>query len=242
LSYTRCVAIVALLVLALSCEGRPGKGARRQDVTIPAGGENVTATLYPSLEPRAAGLLLVHGGEGTRDDWVLFATRAQQAGFQCLAPDFAWKLDASKAVDKASAFRRMDAALDYLHKSGVDPERTAIVGADLGANVALQYAAERPEVNAVALVSPGLNYGGISAEKALEQFGRGALFFVSGSGDAYSSDSARRLHEKAVGFAELREYPGGAHGTDLFTVSENATAQLLDWLSTVLSPSKKPSS
>lgn len=228
------VLIAAALLLAAACgQGRVAKSISPREVTIPAGDASLAATLYPSLEPRPAGLLLLHGAQGHRDDWILFATRAQQAGFVALAPEFAWPADASGRID-ASALDRIQSAFDHLQQAGIDPDRIALVGADVGAGLALQYAARNTAVNAVALVSPGLDFGGISAEKALDEYGRGAVYFVSASGDAFSADSARKLHAKASGFAELREYPGAAHGTDLFTVSENSAAQLLDWLKTVL--------
>lgn len=239
---TARILITAALLLAVACgQGRNAKSIAPREVTIPAGAGTLAATLYPSLDPHPAGLLLLHGAKGHRDDWILFATRAQQAGFVALAPEFAWPMDASGKIDP-SALDRIQAAFDYFQQVGIEPKRIALVGADVGASLALQYGAGNTAVSAVALISPGLDFGGISAEKALAEYGRGAAYFVSASGDAFSADSARTLQAKAAGFSELREYPGAAHGTDLFTVSENSVAQLLDWLKTVLQTPKDTAS
>lgn len=226
-----------LLVLAAAAgcgRGHPSEEQRRHEVEIALERGVLSATLYPALEQPSPGLLLLHDRPGDRGDWVLFATRAQQAGYTCLAPDLGWSIDASAPLDRSALSGRIGASLERLREAGASPERVGIVGAGVGANLALEYAAENREIRAVALASPGMEYAGFRADKALSAYGRKPVFFLTGTGDAYSAQSARQLQEMAKGFAELREYPGAAHGTDIFTTSENASAQLLDWLDTVL--------
>lgn len=225
------VALLACLAAATldACgKAQPTQAELRRRVSIPFEGGAVPAAFYPGLREDAPGLLLLHGRQGSSDDWALFATRARQAGFVSLA------LDLPPGMAPEQAYGPIRAGLDYLARAGIAPERVAVVGADTGANLALSFAADHTAVGAVVLVSPGLDYGGVPADDAMTRYGRGAVFLLAASGDAYAADSARKLRETAQGFAELREYSGAAHGTDIFTTSENATDQLLDWLKTVL--------
>lgn len=49
-------------------------------------------------------------------------------------------------------------------QKGINPKNIAIVGASIGANVALKYAAVDPSIKAVVLLSPGLHYKGVIKE------------------------------------------------------------------------------
>lgn len=68
------------------------------------------------------------------------------------------------------------AAKDYLISRGVKPGRMGIVGASIGANIALRYAAEDGEIKTVVLLSPGLNYRGVAIEEAAKHTPRRSSF------------------------------------------------------------------
>src|SRR6266849_2861657 len=78
---------------------------------------------------------------------------------------------------------------DILERSGY---------AAIGANGALLFAAEEPRVRCAVLLSPGLDYHGVTTEAAIAQMKRPVLL-VASEEDEYSAQSARRLERLAPG-------------------------------------------
>lgn len=69
----------------------------------------------------------------------------------------------SRQWDKAA--EDLQRAWAYLaEQAEVDETRTAVVGASIGANMALVTAAAEPAIDAVVLLSPGLDYQGVTTE------------------------------------------------------------------------------
>ena len=86
------------------------------------------------------------------------------------------------------------------------------------------------------LLSPGLDYHGVSTEDAIQAYGKRPMLLMTASGDAYSAQSCAKLKPLAAGHCELREYDGAAHGTDLFDAHETCTGQVFLWLSAIIGP------
>jgi alpha-beta hydrolase superfamily lysophospholipase len=121
----------------------------------------------------------------------------------------------------------------------LDGKRIAVGGASLGANVALNYAADHPEVPALILLSPGLQYAGINAEAAFRQYAPRPVFMAASPGDQYAYGTVQYL-ARTRGDPALRvaSGEGAAHGVQMF----NAVflKKLADWAGTILArpPSK----
>jgi len=246
----RALGILAALVLLTACSQKSPPPTSR-DVTLVTEDEyHIAATLYPVSADHPPGLILVHGYGGNRHDWTAFAKRGQRAGYMSIAIDLrghgASAHQAGKSIDYHEFTKKdwmdtlhdIDAARKELIKEGADPDNLAAVGASLGANLVLHYALHHDDIQAVVMVSPGLDYHGIQTEKAIQAYGKRPVMFVYATGDTYAASSAQRLKALATGYAELREYQGAARGTDIFDRSLNANEQIFTWLKPIIGPNR----
>ena len=124
----------------------------------------------------------------------------------------------------------LDAVLALLSKQKkADPTRVAIYGASIGANVALVYASSHPKIKAVVLLSPGLDYKGITTSDAAAASSIRPVLLVAARQDSYSAYSAGKLAEKTGASTTLKIYEGKEHGTRLFTEQKDFGPFLFEW-------------
>ncbi len=112
----------------------------------------------------------------------------------------------------------------------VDVSRLGIIGASIGASVGTQYGAKHPEVKAIALLSPGLEYKKLNTELHLAEYGKRPVLILVGKYDTYSYLSSRTLDSTAWGEKRLVIYENSKHGTDLFEAVPGADSLIVDWL------------
>jgi pimeloyl-ACP methyl ester carboxylesterase len=77
----------------------------------------------------------------------------------------------------------------------VDGERTAVIGASIGSNMALIAAANEPAIKTVVLLSPGLNYAGVTTEDRNVAYGERPILIAASAEDSYAAHQ-RRLMEQ----------------------------------------------
>jgi pimeloyl-ACP methyl ester carboxylesterase len=227
----------ALTVFPLASCGKghaPAEETRRE-VTLTADGVDFAGTLYLPRVANPPALLLLHGSAAARDAWAPVAVRAQREGYLCLAVDLGIS-PADDAESREGLLRRIDEGFRRLPRLGGNPSDLGVVGAGTGADLALEYAVQQPDVQALVLLSPGAVLEGERAVELAVAYGKRPIFYLTTAGDAFSAETARRMRAASPGFAELREYAGSANGTDIFATSDNAAEQLLNWLNVVLPP------
>ena len=112
----------------------------------------------------------------------------------------------------------------------VDGQATAVIGASIGANMALRLAANVPQINTAVLLSPGLDYRGVTTKEALVQYGERPLFLSVSDGDTYASESVSELFDHTAGPKNAKIYEGTAHGTQMLTVESGLSAAIISWL------------
>ena len=118
----------------------------------------------------------------------------------------------------------------FVELENVDGERTAVIGASIGANMALRTGANEPTIKTVALLSPGLDYRRVTTDDAIVLYGDRPILIIASEEDSYAADSSRTLTELAQGEATLKMYNGAGHGTNMFGPEPDLTQLLLDWL------------
>jgi len=206
-----------------------------QKVTINSpDGVRLVGTFYPAGNPHAKALLLLHQWQSDRHSYDDFAKQMQGKGFAILSIDGRGFGESTRAADGMTVpAERTDAAVkamlgdvgaafDFLAKQqNVDAWRIGIVGASYGSSVALIYAADHPNVGAVALLSPGLNYfGNMPTEPAVKKYGDRPMLFLAADDDKESADAVRKLDP--MGQDQFRYsqkiYTTGGHGTALLNV------------------------
>ena len=213
-------------------------------VTITAGdGAKLSGEFYPPVAvtrvagQKAPGVLLLHGVGGSHADWDAFARQLQSQGMAALALDFRGSgaspgpADWNKSVDDTRA-----AWQALLAWPGVDPQRTAIVGASIGANLALIVGANNNQAAAVAALSPGDDFQGLQPTGLLGNFGSRPVYLIASQDDAYSYASAQHMAPHLPA-GETLYYTNTGHGTAMFANPDLAT-RLLSWLGVKIGDAK----
>lgn len=206
------------------------------EVDIPgASGLSLRGTYYePPLVP-APSVLMLHMYRGTRQDWQALALRLQADGLACLAIDLRGHGQTGGEEDWEQA--REDVRLAYswlVSRSEVRADRSAVVGASIGANLALWLGAQEPGVTAIALLSPGFEYFRVSIEGLIEDYGPRPIFLAASEDDPFSADTVRQLAQGATGPVELAVYTSAGHGTQMLAGAPDLSDRLEAFLAQFL--------
>jgi dienelactone hydrolase len=110
----------------------------------------------------------------------------------------------------------------------VDPALCAIVGASIGANLALIVGANNPEVVTVVALSPGVDYQNLKPSGLLGNFGQRPIFLIASQDDKYSYDSVKQMAPLAPQ-AATHYFATAGHGTAMFA-DPHLNTLLFDWL------------
>lgn len=225
--------IVLLLISGCSqvqVDDSPEPPAEITDVTLTTSDNvNIASTFYPGSD-NSKGVILLHMLSRDRKDWDVFAKKLSDAGFSVIAIDLRGHGDSDYSFKMFSPdefndmTKDVSAAFTYLGNKGIT--RVAVVGASIGANVALKYLALNDQVRTGILLSPGLDYRGVSIENInVNQ----PVLIVAAEDDAYSLKSSEQI---AAGFnGELRTYEKAGHGTNMLKEKPELEGIMIDWIS-----------
>lgn len=235
MKYRCCCLSLILCLLSVSCHRQDAPvEAKEERLILPsASGEALSVTLYRSRTDLSPALLLLPGKYRSAAVWEGFARRLQHEGFTLLV------LDDRDLTGQPleELYRRLDAAKDRLVESGAHPLNLAVAGESTAAGLALLYAAHCPDMQAAVLLSPPLVYLDQNLESVMAVLKDCPSLIAAAEGDRYGAQAATVLKKSAPVFAELRLWPGSAHGTDLFAGHPEAVMQIVQWLKTVLNAS-----
>ncbi|RME86424.1 MAG: alpha/beta fold hydrolase, partial [Caldilineae bacterium] len=193
----------------------------------------IQGTYYSPGVVGAPGILLLHMLGGQRSDWEELARALQAQGYGVLAIDLRGHGQSGGERDYTRMIRDAKIGVTYLRaREEIDDGRLVIMGASIGANIALNYAARDPAIAAAVLLSPGLDYHGVTTEEAVQEYGDRPLLIVASEEDAYAAESARRLATLAPS-VELIMLQGQGHGTGMLGRENGLEERLFGWLAEV---------
>jgi dienelactone hydrolase len=195
------------------------------------------AVYYPPKNPnlRNPALLLLPMLNSGKEAWQNFAGAAQEGGHAVLALDLRGQGESGGVQDFGVMDQDIDVALNWLaSRPEIAGDRIGLVGADLGANLALRAGSRHTQVKSVALLSPGLDYKGLTTLEALSAYGQRPVIIVAAENDLYAADSARTLNSQALGQHQLQIYPGSDHGINLLSAQAGLQPMLLAWFASTL--------
>lgn len=215
-----------------------------------ADGVEIIGDFYPTENKLAPVVLLLHMMPADRSSWKNFAIELQKSGFQSLAIDLRGhgesrvkRGESTEQKEKTLNFNRfndaehqasildVETAVKFFQDRGLKLDQIYLAGASIGANLALQFQAERPEIKATALLSPGLNYRGIEAEPLIKKLQKNqAVFIITSKEDNYSVDSSHRLFEITQSEKKLKILNQAGHGTTMLEKDKTLTSEIISWL------------
>ena len=191
-------------------------------------GVSLAATSYGN---GAKGVLLIHGQDRSRKDWDNFGEKLSLNGFNVLTVDLRGHgASGGELSDEAWPLMVKDVAagVAWLHDSGA--AHITIIGAELGANLALNGAAGNDNVNNVVMLSPGLNINGVKVSAALGGYGERPLLLIADSDDATSARAAGLIADKVVGKKKLELLAGAGSGVKMLNTDASVEGMLVGWL------------
>ncbi len=166
-----------------------------------------------------------------RTSWEEFALRLSLEGYAVFAVDMRGHGDTGGSRDFKKTAQDIQHVWDYF--SGlpdVDGDSTAVVGASIGANMALLAGAMQPAIDTVVLLSPGLEYREVTTDDAIIEYGDRPLMIVASSEDTYAARSSRELEKLAQGEVQFIMYDGAGHGTNMFASQPELADEIIEWL------------
>ncbi len=184
-------------------------------------GTRIAATVYS--EPSDKGILLIHMLNRDKSTWDSEAKQLRDLGYKVIAMDLRGHGNSDGDWKQAqNMLQDVDSMVEEL-----GTETTIIMGASIGANLALLYAAEHPKIDGIVLLSPGEDYRGLLTFEAAAQVTQPALIVVS-KDDDYASRSSQEL-SNLIQTSEMEIYTGSEHGTDMFT-AQPLLERITTWL------------
>ena len=213
----------------------PALESYSQRVTFRADdGTAIAAMWYEPADRPAPAVILVHMLGRSRRDWDELAPQLASAGIGALAIDLRGHGDSIQPVtgptsDYSAMVQDLAAARRFLASRGdVLPSRIGILGASIGANLAVLHAAADPAIATLALLSPSLDYRGLRIEAAARKYGNRPMLLVSSDDDGYARRSVADL-QKTGSPREVMQVSAAGHGTNMLRRAPELEYSLVDW-------------
>lgn len=230
----RLITLMFIFLLALPLSATAQDAPAFETVARQAAdGTSLAADFYPADSPDAPLIIALHMLNSRRAAYEPIIPDLRAAGYALLNIDMRghgasggprdWEL----AIDDVAGWIAWLADRDGLGEGGL-----VLMGASIGANVALVACAASPVCQGAIALSPGLDYRGVRPETALvEGLAERAALLAAAHDDRYSADTVRILFASAQGSTTARLYRGNSHGTRLFDSDyESISRLILAWL------------
>jgi alpha-beta hydrolase superfamily lysophospholipase len=169
--------------------------------------------------------------DGQKEDWAGFATYLREIGYAPMTLDLRGHGESTGELDWSSMPDDVLMAWNALTaQSEVDPTTSAIVGAGVGADLALVTTAAEPDVFALILLSPSIDVFDLQTDEAMVAYGERPVLIVASEDDPFSAEASLALAELAQGSQALSFYSEAGRGTDMFAQQPDLTSLILGWL------------
>jgi pimeloyl-ACP methyl ester carboxylesterase len=237
--YLGALAMVLLSILLISPAAEAGTR-----VSFPStDGVSIAGELYEpssrsffglrSTDEKRPAVVLVHMLTRSRGDWGGLPDRIRDAGIAALAIDLRGHGQSSgSAQDLQAMIHDVRAAARWLAlRANIRADQIAIVGASLGASLALLAATDLPQVRAIALLSPSLDYRGLRTDTGLiKRLGARSIWLAASDQDPLALRTLRDMAAAPSGPREQHVSSVLAHGTVLLDKDREVGRVLVDWL------------
>ncbi|MEZ5338255.1 MAG: alpha/beta fold hydrolase [bacterium] len=242
-----------LLGLAGNAMAAAPKGARELTLTT-TDGHSIAAWYWKPQKSGAPALILLHMLGSDKSAYSDMAAKLVAEGYAAIAIDLRGHGDslfpdggnpgfrALTESDFSGMLNDVKAAHEFLAtQQDVDAERVGVIGASIGANLAIIYASSDLRVRTAVALSAGDDYKGLRPSSFIERFGRRPLYLICAKGDDYSWQSSVALEKLATAAdpVSLRVFEGKAHGTKLLEEHAGLDDTIVSgWLLNYLPPKR----
>jgi alpha-beta hydrolase superfamily lysophospholipase len=191
-------------------------------------------------------VILAHMYPATKESWAPFQDVLAKRGLASLAVDLRGHGESTKAVEgqtldyrkftdaeHLSSMEDLRAAYEWISTRGIETNKIAVAGASVGANLALRLLAENPLIPAALLLSPGLNYHGVTTGDVVPFVNphQAVQMIVSRGDDDESVRAADQiLALLAVEMKGVKKLSNAGHGTRMFEGDAALMGEAADWL------------
>lgn len=208
--------------------------ALADDVSLKAEDGTKIHAVYTEAREAKSGVVLVHMLGRSASDWRFLADKLQASHISSVAVDLRKHGDNVTGEveiadeDYQAMTKDVAAAVAHLRKQGI--EDISIVGASIGANLALNVAADDEGITNVVLLSPGMEFKGVEISQALADYGERPLLCVVSKDDRYSAKTGLFIDAQARGYHKLEVYEAAGHGTRMLNKAPGLEPLLVSWL------------
>jgi len=234
------------------------KGFAGPDIYLTAADNwKIAASYLPPADNHPVALL-VHSIARSKSDWKPLTDELTRQGFGYFALDLrghgASCTDPSGASTTWRNFRRagtdnefnqmtrdLEAATAFLAANGIEESRIIMIGAGLGSNLSVKFAAIHPEIMMAALLSPTLNASrDVLAVNPMRVYGNRPLLLLASVNDPRVLKEAQILHSIAKMGAGNDNiiFITVAKGPSWRLLTKPVTAALIQWIKTPAMPSE----
>lgn len=178
------------------------------------------------------GVLLIHDADRSRGDWKMFMEKVRSEGFRVLAVDLRGHGKAKEITqadpDYASMPDDVLAGLAHLQERGVS--KITVIGAGLGANLAVAVAEQATAITDFVLLSPGLNLNGFKPSQSLAGVGDRPVMLLAAKEDGMASATVGYLDKKLTGITRKVVIDGSHRGPNLLDEHPDLYWGVMGWL------------
>lgn len=249
----KTILFLLFFITAPGCRDKPAKGIL-QKVTFKTQDGWTLAADYSGPGKGKTVAILFHGLGSGKSEWDILEERLASSGVGYLAVDLRGHGESTggpkgkrdfrsfvRKEDWAGAVNDVLAAVRFLKKKGIRENRIILVGASIGANLVLNASVSGSiKPKAIVLLSPGLNYAGITTANAIKRTPASQMpvLIAAAPVDEYAYKSSlilMRLSRSANGPGISLIEAAEGHGVNMFKGEQNKSAKtlqkILDWIS-----------
>lgn len=185
--------------------------------------------------------VLLHMMPATKESWNSFAEKLLKTGYASLAIDerghgestMNGKLNYKNFSDEEQQAKRLDveAAIAFAKEKGFTENQIVVIGASIGANLAIQTLVEHKNISTAVALSPGLDYHGVLTEPAIGNLGANQkVILVASDDDSESFESVKVLHKQKPEQTILIECFGIGHGTQMIETDKSLVDEIIAFI------------
>lgn len=197
---------------------------------------------YYAGERTEAVFLLIHMRPATKESYQKLAQFLQNKGYSSLAIDLRGhgeSIESTRGIlnynqmtpeEEQASILDLEAASRFLEQKGFPKEKQILIGASIGANLSFQFLHYHPEIPAVVLLSPGLNYRGIILENYKDNLDGKKILAIFAKDDIPEALKAYQTLPDWFSDGTFWLYDRGRHGTDILEANPELLTKMYFWI------------